>query len=68
MMVYLVMNRRTQEERLKQVQPIVARYMPKDCDLIAGLIAERRAEAAAECSDALLPRGDLVGFDKGGDE
>jgi hypothetical protein len=42
--------------------------MPKDCDLIAGLIAERRAEAAAECSDALLPRGDLVGFDKGGDE
>ena len=48
----MVMKRKTREERLKQAQRIVARYVPKDRDLVAELIAERRAEAVAECSEA----------------
>jgi hypothetical protein len=47
----MVMNRKTREERLKQAQCIVARYVPKDRDLVAELIAERRAEAATEGGD-----------------
>jgi AbrB family looped-hinge helix DNA binding protein len=39
---------RTPEQALKAVQAIVACYAPKDRDLVAELIAERRAEAARE--------------------
>ena len=53
------MNRKAREERLKEAQRIVARYVPKDRDLVAELIAERRAEAAAECSEATDARADL---------
>jgi len=56
------MNRKTREERLKQAQRIVARYAPKDRDLVAELIAARRAEAAAEASEATGP--DLGTFDR----
>ena len=41
----MVMNGKTPEERLKEAQRIVARYVPKDRDLVAELIAERRADA-----------------------
>ena len=39
---------RTPEQALKAAQLIVARHVPKDRDLVAELIAERRAEAARE--------------------
>jgi hypothetical protein len=45
------MNRKMREERVRRAQRIVARYIPKDRDLVAELIAERRAEAAAEYSE-----------------
>jgi hypothetical protein len=59
----MVMNGNTPEERLKKAQRIVARYVLKDRDLVAELIAERRAEAAAESSDATGARADLGGVD-----
>jgi antitoxin PrlF len=36
---------RTPEQAIKGAQAIVARHVPKDRDLVAELIAERRAEA-----------------------
>ncbi len=39
---------RTPEQAIKAAQAIVARYVPKDRDLVAELIAERRAEASRE--------------------
>jgi AbrB family looped-hinge helix DNA binding protein len=39
----------TRAQALKQAQAIVAPYVPKDRDLVAELIAERREEAAREC-------------------
>jgi hypothetical protein len=59
----MVMNGKTPEERLKQAQRIVARYAPKDRDLVAELIAERRAEAAAESSEAKGARANLGSVD-----
>ena len=59
----MVMNGKTPEERLKEAQRIVARYIPKDRDLVAELIAERRAEAAAESSEATGAHADLGGVD-----
>lgn len=38
----------TPAQAIKAAQAIVARYVPKDRDLVAELIAERRAEAARE--------------------
>jgi len=60
----MAMDRKTREERLKQAQRIVARYVLKDRNLVAELIAERRAEAAAEASEATGPRDDLGTFDR----
>jgi hypothetical protein len=54
------MDRKEQEERLKQAQRIVARYVAKDRDLVAELIAERRAEAAAECAEPAYSPADMV--------
>ena len=62
----LVMNRKTREEKLKRAHRIVARSIPKGRDLVAELIAERRAEAAAECSDATDAPADLARADLGG--
>jgi hypothetical protein len=59
----MVMKGRTPEERLKEAQRIIARYVPKDRDLVAELIAERRAEAAAESSEATGAHADLSGVD-----
>jgi hypothetical protein len=59
----MVMNHKTPEERLKEAQRIVACYVPKDRDLVAELIAERRAEAAAERSEARYACVDLVSAD-----
>ncbi len=39
---------RTPARAIKAAQDIVARYIAKDRDLVAELIAERRAEAARE--------------------
>ncbi len=39
---------RTPEQAIKAAQAIVARRVPKDRDLVAELIAERRAEAERE--------------------
>jgi antitoxin PrlF len=39
---------RTPEQAIKAAQAIVARAVPKERDLVAELIAERRAEAARE--------------------
>jgi antitoxin PrlF len=39
---------RTPEQAIKAAQAIVARHIPKERDLVAELIAERRAEAARE--------------------
>ena len=39
---------RTPDQAIKAAQAIVARVIPKDRDLVAELIAERRAEAARE--------------------
>jgi antitoxin PrlF len=39
---------RTPEQAIKAAQKIVARRVPKDRDLVAELIAERRAEARRE--------------------
>lgn len=39
---------RTPEQAIKAAQAIVARHIPKDRDLVAELIAERRAEAEGE--------------------
>ncbi len=39
---------RTKSEAIRRAQAIVARYIPKDRDLVAELIAERRREAARE--------------------
>ena len=39
---------RTPEQAIKAAQAIVARRVPKDRDLVAELIAERRAEAKRE--------------------
>ena len=39
---------RTRQQALKEAQALVAKYIPKDRDLVAELIAERRAEAARE--------------------
>jgi len=39
---------RTPAQAIKAAQAIVARGIPKDRDLVAELIAERRAEAARE--------------------
>jgi len=39
---------RTPEQAIKAAQAIVARHVPKDRDLVAELIAERRAEARRE--------------------
>jgi antitoxin PrlF len=39
---------RTPEQAIKAAQAIVARHVPKDRDLVAELIAERRAEAKRE--------------------
>jgi hypothetical protein len=36
------------QRAIKEAQKIVARYVPKDSDLMAELIAERREEAARE--------------------
>ena len=38
----------TREQAIKAAQAIVARGIPKDRDLVAELIADRRAEAARE--------------------
>jgi AbrB family looped-hinge helix DNA binding protein len=38
----------TRAQAIKEAQAIVARYVPKNRDLVAELIAERRAEAARE--------------------
>jgi antitoxin PrlF len=38
----------TAEQAIKRAQAIVARHVPRDRDLVAELIAERRAEAARE--------------------
>jgi antitoxin PrlF len=38
----------TRRQALKEAQAIVARRVPKDRDLVAELIAERRAEAERE--------------------
>ena len=59
----MVMNGKTPEQRLKEAQRIVARYVPKDRDLVAELIAERRAEAAAESSQATGAHADLGDVD-----
>jgi AbrB family looped-hinge helix DNA binding protein len=39
---------RTPEQAIKAAQAIVARHVPKNRDLVAELIAERRAEAERE--------------------
>ena len=39
---------RTPEQAIKAAQAMVARHVPKDRDLVAELIAERRAEARRE--------------------
>ena len=39
---------RTREQAIRRAQAIVARHVPKDRDLVAELIAERRAEAERE--------------------
>ena len=39
---------RTRRQALKEAQVIVAQYVSKDRDLVAELIAERRAEAERE--------------------
>lgn len=39
---------RTPEQAIKEARAIVARYASKDRDLVAELIAERRAEAERE--------------------
>ncbi|HEX3864582.1 MAG TPA: AbrB/MazE/SpoVT family DNA-binding domain-containing protein [Stellaceae bacterium] len=39
---------RTPGQAIKAAQAIVARHIPKERDLVAELIAERRAEAARE--------------------
>jgi hypothetical protein len=39
---------RTPEQAIKAAQAIVARRVPKDRDLVAELIAERREEAKRE--------------------
>jgi len=39
---------RTRAQAIKEAQAIVARYVPKDRDLVAELIAERRTEAERE--------------------
>ena len=39
---------RTREQALREAQAIVARHVPADRDLVAELIAERRAEAERE--------------------
>ncbi len=39
---------RTRRQAIKEAQAIVARRVPKDRDLVAELIAERRAEAERE--------------------
>ncbi len=39
---------RTPEQAIKAAQAIVARHVPKERDLVAELIAERRAEAKRE--------------------
>ncbi|HTT78809.1 MAG TPA: AbrB/MazE/SpoVT family DNA-binding domain-containing protein [Stellaceae bacterium] len=39
---------RTPAQAIKAAQDIVARHVPKDRDLVAELIAERRAEAQRE--------------------
>jgi AbrB family looped-hinge helix DNA binding protein len=39
---------RTKREALRRAQEIVARHVPKDRDLVAELIAERRKEARRE--------------------
>jgi ethanolamine utilization microcompartment shell protein EutS len=57
------MNRKTREERLKEAQRIVARYVPKDRDLVAELIAERRAEAAAGTSESTGARANIGSVD-----
>lgn len=38
----------TFEQGVKKAQELVAKYIPKDVDLVAELIAERRREAARE--------------------
>jgi AbrB family looped-hinge helix DNA binding protein len=38
----------TKKQAIKEAQAIVARYLPKDRDLVQELIDERRAEAARE--------------------
>ena len=58
------MKPKTPEERLREAQRIVARYVREDRDLVAELIAERRAEAAAECSEATCARTDIAGVDR----
>ena len=60
----IVMKPKTPEERLKEAQRIVARYVREDRDLVSELIAERRAEAAAECAEATYARMDIVGIDR----
>src|SRR5207237_3237333 len=42
------MDQKTRARRVRKAQRIVARHIPKNRDLVAELIAERRAEAAAE--------------------
>ncbi|HEY5208286.1 MAG TPA: AbrB/MazE/SpoVT family DNA-binding domain-containing protein [Stellaceae bacterium] len=39
---------RTKAEAIRKAQAIVARYIPKDRDLVSELIVERRKEAARE--------------------
>jgi AbrB family looped-hinge helix DNA binding protein len=39
---------RTPEQAIKAAQAIVARHVPKDRDVVAELIAERRAQAKRE--------------------
>lgn len=41
----------TRRARIKAAQASVARYIPKGVDLVAELIAERRAEARRELED-----------------
>ena len=58
------MNRKTRKKRLKDAQRIVARYVPKGRDLVAELIAERRAEAASEFFEARAARAYRAAFDQ----
>jgi hypothetical protein len=50
----MVMKGKTPEEKLKEAQRIVARYVPKDRDLVAELIDERRAKPLLRVPNPLV--------------